>query len=208
MLSINSMDLSSNRFRWMSFSCACLVPLVHMTSFGNAVFEGYSASFILFHFLHHGIASVAVPYFFFASGFWLGRHDLNMDYIREVKKRSVSLLIPILIWGSLWWFYYWRCHENWFSVVGLCLGLPKYEPLWYLRSLFIMVVISPLLLKMSKSRLLLLLLFLVSISYPVISGRGMLYQFLRYFVSPSGMFWFSCGLVMSDKLAIRWLTFE
>lgn len=59
------MDLSSNRFRWMSFICACLVPLVHMTSFNYVSFKPYSGSFILYNFLHHGITSVAVPYFFF-----------------------------------------------------------------------------------------------------------------------------------------------
>lgn len=130
-----------------------------------------------------------------------------MEYVTEVKKRCVSLLTPLLIWGSLWWLCYCRCRGNWLSAVGICTGLPDYEPLWYLRTLFMLVVISPLLLSMSKSKLWLVFLFVCSVSYSLFSGRGELYQFLRYFVSPSGVFWFSCGLMMSRKEGvIYWLT--
>ena len=202
------MELSSNRFRWMSFCCACLVPLIHMTSFGVVSLENSVGSSMLFHFLHHGIASIAVPYFFFASGFWLGKHDLEVDYTSEIKKRCVTLLIPIMIWGSLWWVYRWRCSVSWSSTVGLCVGLPKYEPLWFLRTLFIIVIVSPVLRKLSENRLWMLFLFVFSIGYPLFVGRGILYQFLRYFISPGGIFWFSCGLIMSDKRKIHWLTME
>ena len=133
------------RFANMSFVCACLVVCIHSGRFFGTV------------------TSVAVPFFFLCSGQMLSRHVNEKGwYCRALRKRFYSVCVPYLIWCMIPVLIAFP-----FSVVAdilakrpfgtsvalinqplLVLGLlpndmPLNTPLWYLRTLMIFVLISP-----------------------------------------------------------------
>ena len=134
---------TSNKMANMGFLCAIFIVLLH---------SGCG-----------GITSVAVPYFFLAAGYFLAGHFGEEGWWRrEVCKRVRSLLVPMWIWGAVFlvtglifqWgirFVGYDYHGEVMAfsdrVLG-CLGLRftvNMGVLWFVRMLFILVVISPLL---------------------------------------------------------------
>ena len=188
----------NQRIQSLSFIFACMVTLIHLTSFGSNDFVVYSASWWFYSIICHGVAMIAVPFFFFVSGYFLARHDvdkwLNGEHRTEILKRCKSLLIPMVIWGIFWWVVVIRFRSSPLDWIGMCLSIPRYGPLWYLRALFLFVCLSPLLLWLSKRKLVLVFLFAISVVYPLIVPDGFLFKFLRYFVSPLGAFYFALGM--------------
>ena len=188
----------NRKIQSLSFVFACMVPLIHLTSFGGADFDVYTASWWFYSVVCHGVAMIAVPFFFFVSGYLLAKHNvgkwLNGDHITEIRKRCKSLLIPMIIWGILWWVIVFRFRCNLLDCVGLCLSIPRYDPLWYLRTLFLFVCLSPLILQLAQRRFVLGCLFAISIVYPLLVPSGSFFTFLRYFVSPLGAFYFALGM--------------
>lgn len=96
------------------------------------------------------ICSVAVPTFFLISGYLLaGRVSESGWWPRAMRKRIITLCVPYLIWGLLFFcFDYFRTHDASFLGLLNSLGLttcdmPGLYPLWFIRSLFLLVVISP-----------------------------------------------------------------
>ena len=68
------MDVSketSAKFANMGFVCACLVVLIHLGVDGK---PGGAAWWTHQMFTHVGMTRIAVPFFFFASGYWLAGH--------------------------------------------------------------------------------------------------------------------------------------
>jgi len=57
------------------------------------------------HFIHntlaYGIGAIAVPIFFFISGFSMFRNYTSKLYLRKVKSRVKTILIPYLIWNII-----------------------------------------------------------------------------------------------------------
>lgn len=80
----------------MSFVCALLIVCFHV---GWPLNESKIARMIFYSIGAGGLGRIAVPFFFFVSGFYLARHfdDTNW-YKREVLKRVKSLLIPFYVW--------------------------------------------------------------------------------------------------------------
>lgn len=117
------------------------------------------------------MANVAVPVFFLISGyyFFYGRDFCKVEYLRKMKKRSKTLLLPYLLWNllpmlnivagnvfsivfrgkstealqgyfaDLWNQGVW--HIWWDVTAGT---MPYDSPLWYVRDLIVMCVLSPL----------------------------------------------------------------
>lgn len=128
----------------------------------------------------HDISGLAVPCFFFFSGFlFFFRKDQSKDFriIPKLKRRVKSLIIPYLIWNIIAFLIIWlrasvKMHD--FSFAGFFSvlkdngwlrifwdssiragqsGAPADVPLWYLRDLIIMeFVLSPLLLYLFKKK--------------------------------------------------------
>lgn len=113
-----------------------------------------------------GIARIAVPFFFMTAGFFLAKHmDEPGWWPRELRKRVRTLLIPFFLWNLIWLVYATPLTilANWRSGVPLLLGLPHgiggmlglfgcspfsgpfLGVLWFVRFLFILIVISPIL---------------------------------------------------------------
>lgn len=90
----------SNKFRNMALLCAFLVVIIHCVSH-----LGITNWFVSMA-IQDGFCRIAVPYFFFASGFFLAAHiQENGWYSGEIRKRVQSLLIPYLVFVVSYWLY-------------------------------------------------------------------------------------------------------
>lgn len=153
----------SQKFANMSFCCACLVVFIHI----YPRFEPGEWQWWIHQFIAQGITRVAVPYFFLASGFFLAGHfGEEAWWRREVAKRVFSILVPcyltILFWAVL------KVGQafvlpptaglpfvdllaqtiNWKSTTGLYpFSCPELYSLWFLRTLFAFVLVSPLIVR-------------------------------------------------------------
>ena len=119
---------------------------------------------ILSEMISHNLGGIAVPCFFLISGFFFFyKYEKKWNfkfYLIQLKKRSRTLLIPYLIWNLLFilaivmknYVFRFFALENddflltvqthsWFELLW---SIPINFPLWYLRDLICMVVLSPL----------------------------------------------------------------
>lgn len=160
-------SVQSRTIEYLRFFCAVLVVVIHAFGSSYASYKNgvYDIIRILFS---QGIGRVAVPVFFLISGylFFIKLETWNTAvWINKVKKRIHSLLIPYFIWNliaiivSLFFF----CKKfllndgnppnllSWFESIGgfrafwnSDSGLyPIDGPLWFIRNLFIIVILSP-----------------------------------------------------------------
>lgn len=150
----------SNRFANMAIVCAFLVVIIHC----RPVFEQGTVAWWMKQMLECGVCTIAVPFFFFASGFFLAGHIGELGwYRRETVKRIGSLVVPYFIRLTL----HAACLllnrgsgaqdllsggvRGWLSHYGFSLtGRPGLSPLWYVRGLVVLVAMSPLLHRIAK----------------------------------------------------------
>lgn len=164
--------------------------------------------------LECGICTIAVPFFFFASGFFLAGHTCEEGwYRREVGKRVVSLLVPYFMVASAWLLFgsflrliaHFCFNAKLESLLcdpllvqyGISLSeCPSLHPLWYVRALFVLVLCSPLLVAVQKSRWALLCLFIVyGWICPGPTGEGFVHGLTRCGILPlAGLFYFTLGI--------------
>ena len=152
----------SRRMAGMSFICACMIVAIHSTPnppLDNC--EWWVANLIG----ADGLCRIAVPWFFLASGFFLaGRVEEDGWYSKAIHKRIRTLLVPFVIWAMIGLAFNWCM---WYGIQkagytcgvqnpmddGLLMGLIRVlgfdanrmniGPIWYLRMLFLLVIISP-----------------------------------------------------------------
>lgn len=144
----------------MSFVCAVLVVFMHV---GSPIPVGSFPWFFIEPF-HEILGDMAVPFFFMASGFFLAGHMEEPGwYLREMKKRFRTLLIPYVLWSLLFAVYLmpiailanlhahrawcWNLgFPGWIKTFGLdFLQNPLLSPFWFLRWLICLCLASPLL---------------------------------------------------------------
>lgn len=129
--------------------------------------------------LSHGIARIAVPLFFFFSGYYtFYRKDWSLPAVwkKEWAKKARSLLLPYLLWNTLYILillaktqltvYLGGTPKDPFAITSW-VQLASYYwwdvlvyPLWYVRDLLLLTLLAPLghlLLRLSKGWILLLL---------------------------------------------------
>lgn len=146
----------SHKLANMGFVCACLVAFIHV-----------QVPSMLKCIIGSGISLLAVPFFFIASGYFLGGHLREKQwYGTELSKRVQSLLIPFLIWTMVKVLYVFlilllgmishigmqklqvmpASFPDWCMTFGLDpFQMPRLQPLWFLRALFILCLLSPVL---------------------------------------------------------------
>lgn len=144
----------SNKICNMGIVCAMLVVLLHISPKVNA----WSFTWCVDRFINDGLGRAAVPFFFVVSGFLLARHiDDNGWWRKAVCSRVRTLLVPHLTWNLLWVLmpialaaYANISHgRGAFTSVTApvwkgVFALPPLGPTWYLRTLFLFVLMSPL----------------------------------------------------------------
>ena len=145
----------------MSIVAAIAVVVIHAGDGGMGSFVAK----MMHQFLGWGICTFAVPWFFFASGYFFAGHlDEAGWWSRAVKSRGRTLLIPYVIWCGLYIcfsagldmalnMYAGRGVMSNLSVGKLLFdgfGLdvaqhPMLVPFWYIRALLLIVLLSPVL---------------------------------------------------------------
>lgn len=173
----------SDKLRVLSFILMILVVLLHsykpVINFNSESLDlrsGFSFFFQLF--FSEGIARIAVPLFFFISGylFFLKLNGNAAGFLLKYRKRAKSLVLPYLLW-SAWGLVFYMILQlvprsghfftgefiaN-YSTVKLLNTLflnPIPYQLWFLRDLIVLVAIAPLIywiLKYSGTMVILLL---------------------------------------------------
>lgn len=149
-----------------SFISAVFVVIMHADIF---LHSGRTVQFVLRGLLSKGITQVAVPFFFIVSGFLLaGKMGQTGWWKRSVKSRIQSLVMPYVAWDVLYTggilVVLWLCRHGFEdslanALISVCpCGIDRWShlpglrelwvsadgPMWYVRSLFILVLLSPL----------------------------------------------------------------
>lgn len=155
-------DQTSRQLSVMSFICACMIVAIHCTpnpSLGS--WQWWVVNLIG----ADGLCRIAVPWFFIASGFFIaGRVEENGWYSKAISKRVRTLLIPFVAWAIIGLAFNWCV---WYGIQkvgyacgvknpmddGLFLGVIRVlgfdinrmniGPIWYLRSVFLLAIVSP-----------------------------------------------------------------
>lgn len=135
----------SELFRWVGFVAVCLVVTIHLP-FSPTPIQS---------FLHEYVSPWAVPWFFFASGFWTAGRTPSW-------KRIKSLLVPYVIANAIWFAIMavvqcvatsclgMEASRFGFTVAdvlggfGLTALLPALVPTWFLRALMVFIFTAPL----------------------------------------------------------------
>lgn len=165
---MDSESLQYKSIEWLRFVMAAAVVLLHAGAgggFGGAT--GLSSAFCII--TAQGVCRLAVPFFFFVSGYLFFYKFENWDlgvWWSKVRRRGRTLLIPYILWNTIavailfGWSYYVSVshglepvsfHEmvsNWGGIklfwdTGEPLNMPLDYPLWFVRDLMVFVIVSP-----------------------------------------------------------------
>lgn len=173
-------EILSKTISWLRFPLIVLVVFIHV-NYGlpepQEISDFPVANAVLFSFLEDGIARVAVPLFFFISGFLYFYKTTwsTSTYRKKVYSRIKTLAVPFLVWSIPAVVYMWLvfklgltksmvCAENhslwdWLKdVYGTSYGetskvaFPIIVPFWFIRDLFVVGLLSPLWFLLLKNR--------------------------------------------------------
>ena len=162
------------------------------------------------------MVSAAVPFFFLVSGYWLGlRTDEPHWYRRAVLKRLRTLGIPFLIWSVAMVVLVKTVVFAVKGTVGFidilsALGFnlfaqPLNHPLWYVRMLILLVLISPVLVWLLKSRVRRIFLLTIFVCYwlfcpdtGLVKWPERWFWFVQFGFPLEGLVYFSLGLMLSE----------
>lgn len=221
---------TSRRIRTMNFICACMVVMIHASVFPPS---GTIDWWVVLFVGTKGVCRIAVPCFFLMSGYLLvGRSNSLGWYKYAVVSRLKSLLIPFYAWMLVTvlvmsmlrlgiYILKYDFHGNTMlmpectvSYLMSILGLNPFRdigPLWFLRSLFLFVLISPVVLRIVKSgcRWILwtvLLTFVCCLRFGLVDNPAMRTCF-SFFIPPEGLLYFSIGIFLRIHAPFRsWCT--
>lgn len=193
----------------LSFFFACVIVLYHADYIIEAVSDADLAINNFMLTLNGRLAEIALSYFFGVTGFLLFRNMSSLkSCLEKMKRRVSSLLLPYLFWQLLTvvLFLLTRRYRTRAALVGclkaifLLQNYPPDIPLWYLYTVFLWTLLSPLLFLLLKNRRLgfaLLLLMDIGLFFLMndprcksVSGCGIVWLTLRYtFPYLSGAFY-------------------
>lgn len=135
--------LLMERLDVMRFPLVAAIVLIH--SYSTTFAEMKPAAAFVRNFFSYGLASVAVPAFFFISGF-LFFYEVEWSrpaFIKKVKTRFRTILIPYLFWNlaALTYMLYLQ-------------GVPRPNTaqFWYIQELAALILISPIFHLLHKNR--------------------------------------------------------
>lgn len=197
--------VNSSRISNMSLLCALLVVAIHAPQFREVGTIGWWWSQLF----QTGICQIAVPYFFAVSGYFLAAHYEEAGWWKkELKKRVRSLYVPYCIWNLILVVICSLLVWDGLTIKHLmakllsCFGIGPWSPpigaLWYVRSLLVIVLFSPLLRLLTNKIGLLVLFGVYAVTYPYVpsgigDGPAWFSHFVMKPISTMGMFWFVLG---------------
>lgn len=229
--------------KWLRFPMAVLVVYIHFNPQLKSNFVSISdidwlewnfdSIYSILAIIINNIATVAVPFFFFTSGYYFFyRTKFNKEtYVWKIKKRAKTLLIPYILWNiiavlcryshGLWqnwvlsqplsekhslslddicfipnwisymWNYYTIPYTNGIDLLGLSSSFtaPVNLPLWFLRDLIVLCLVTPLIyfaVKRGKLCFLIVLWLAYILNVETLAGINIV-----------GLFFFSFGAYLS-----------
>ena len=208
---------TSSKIAGFGFVCAFLVVMIHVPQ--PVPVDSSTPAWWLFRLTAGTFGRLGVPFYFAASGFFLARHFGEPSWWRnETVKRVASLLVPFLLWLALW-----NAAEGALAVLSNLrsgaaatagfptgrallarIGISPFDypsdvPLWFVRSLFLYVAASGILLPMLKRAGLALpaAMLALSAALQLVGGESDACRFLSRFVSLHGLFYFLVGASLS-----------
>lgn len=151
----------SKKIKIISFSLMMLIVLLH----ANLISIATGANLWIQQYFTLGIAKIAVPLFFLISGFLFFKNCKNPTFsffADKIKSRSRSVFLPYLIWSMAGLCFVYMAQaipfsESFFSrkletdnILSGILMIPILTPdivyqLWFLKDLFVIVLVSPVL---------------------------------------------------------------
>ena len=212
-------SVKSQTIEWLRFFCIAAVVLLHAVDLpvdGSAITYhngAYDSVQIMFS---EGLCIVAVPIFFIISGYLffvkLEEWDKKI-WLDKMKKRAKTLLLPYLLWNLIAILFslgmlYLRARMKggapdiaaWYNGMGGLkafwdtgtAGFPFNYPLWFLRDLIVLVVISPAIyLYAKKSGIVgLIILFAAYVMFFLLNRPGLFMN---------GLFFFTLGAYLSIR---------
>jgi len=163
------MNRISNKIRNMSFVASLMVVSIHIS---QTSIHG-SPAWWLQEFTKRSICCMAVPFFFVCSGYFLAK---KYNYKEAIRKRVESILLPYLLWSLIFVVFSKTLQiianiranrmlfdnvfvpEQMWTWFGLNPTVHPYcVPYWYMRTLFLLVLISPIIITFVKRKPYLLL---------------------------------------------------
>ena len=157
---------TSLKISWIQFTSAIVIIFDHCFDYidyehaEKGIFE--SIIYFLSRMLNKGLPYCAMAVFFFLSSFllykdWNEKKDLKTWYIKRIKSRFKSIIIPYLLWNLIWTVLFLGVglldKSNLTNITGnpeikdLINGIlfAKYnEVFWFMKTLIIYIIISPL----------------------------------------------------------------
>lgn len=157
-------------------------------------------------FIVNGVCSTSVPLFFAISGYLLAkRRGSSGWWVLAVKKRLFSLGAPYVFWSAAYFGVMYALGDRgmtFANVLGLdMLRLPYFYPFWFIRNLFLLVVISPFLFyvieRLPVVAMMVLALMNILSAMKILPGSSIWI----------GLFYFTMGLYIGLKpYTFSWLT--
>ena len=208
---------TSSKIAGFGLVCAFLVVMIHVPQ--PVPSDPATPAWWLVRLTAGTLGRLGVPFYFVASGFFLARHFGEPSWWRhEIAKRVRSLLVPFLIWLALW-----NAAEGTLAALSnlrsgaavtanfpsdaallVRLGIDPFDypsniPLWFVRSLFLYVAASGILLPLLKKVGLALpvALLVLSTALRLTGDDAAACRFLTRFVSVHGLFYFLAGASLS-----------
>lgn len=177
----------SNKLKIISFLSMISVVFLHSYNLGNEMLENTNSDkgvvFFLQYFVSEGICRVAVPIFFTISGylFFIKNNGTFIEYTINLKKRFKTLVVPYLFWSVSFFLFFLAMQlipqTRLFFKQKLIIDYTSSEVLnsifinpipfqfWFIRDLFVFVLLSPLLYFLLKYLKILLVVFLLGLWY-------------------------------------------
>ena len=189
----------SQKLKVLSFFTMIAVVFIHAYNYTDTflqpmtrISEGMYAPAMVEYFFANALTRFAVPVYFLISGylFFAGIEEFKvLDYLKKIKSRVISLLVPYTFW-VLFWSFIGLLIINLFSATNFPILQEKFAgwadspfecmykgPLafqfWFIKDLFKLVLMSPLFYLLAKklkeySLLLFVIPWLLDISFPVV----------------------------------------
>ena len=153
----------SHKLTLFSFLAIVLVLIIHSYNIATiptkTTTQFYTINLFIQNFFSNALSRVSVPIFFIISGFLLFQNYTFSNYKLKLLKRVHSLLIPYIFWTSLVVAIYFLLQSipsiSVYFTSSLIKNLsitelitttwihPKNYPLWFIRDLMLLVIVSP-----------------------------------------------------------------
>ena len=168
-------SLFHNKIVFFNTTLTFFIVLLHSSPLNRLGITDIS-KYVFINFTVH-ICQIGVPMFFFISAILFYKEGCNLCIKTKLHRRFFSLVIPYLLWNTLFVaIYYTLTHLSLSSSIMNMKGVlnsPKeilvgiifseYTPLWFVKNLILYSLISPILLFIISKKKLFFIIFFISI---------------------------------------------